>query len=100
MSRSRILMFVGLAVVILLAVAVYRLLGTVIEQKVESRVAQIGLTPNEIAANGPIPGDVTLYAKEMACAQRCLTPGYFQSINGAELTDARSEERRVGKESV
>jgi hypothetical protein len=29
-----------------------------------------------------------LYAKELACAQKRPTPGYYQSINGAELTDS------------
>ncbi len=33
MTRSGILKLVGLVIVILLAVAIYRLLGTVIEQK-------------------------------------------------------------------
>jgi hypothetical protein len=88
MTRSGILKLVGLAIVVLLAVAVYRLLGTVIEQKVAQRVAEVGLTANEVAANGPLPGDVSLYAKELACAQKRPTPGYFQSINGAELTDS------------
>jgi hypothetical protein len=40
------------------------------------------------AANGPIPGDVTLYAKEWACQQEIPTPGYFSSLNGAEISDA------------
>ena len=41
------------------------------------------------AANGPIPGDVTLYAKELACQQAIQTPGYFPSLNGAEISDAQ-----------
>lgn len=40
------------------------------------------------AANGPIPGDVTLYATEWACQQATPTPGYFSSLNGAEISDA------------
>ena len=47
------------------------------------------LTPNQIAANGPLPGDVTLYGKELACAKNLATPGYFSSINGAEIADAQ-----------
>ncbi len=89
MTRSGILKLVGLAIVVLLAVAVYRLLGTVIEQKVEHRIAEIGLTSNEVAANGPLSGDLSLYSKEFACAEKRPTPGYFQSINGAELTDSQ-----------
>lgn len=43
---------------------------------------------NLVAANGPIPGDVTLYAKELACQQAISTPGYYPSLNGAELSDS------------
>jgi len=41
------------------------------------------------AANGPIPGDVTLYAKELACQENVPTPGYYSSLNGAEISDAQ-----------
>lgn len=44
---------------------------------------------NLAAANGPIPGDVTLYAKELACQQKIPTPGYYSSLNGAEISDAQ-----------
>ena len=84
---SKVFKLLGLVVLVLLAVAAYRLLGTVVEPKVEHRIGEIGLTPNEIAANGPLPGDVSQYAKELACAQNLSTPGYYPSINGAELTD-------------
>ncbi len=47
------------------------------------------LTANETAANGPLPGDVGLYAKELACAAALPTPGYYSSINGAEIADAQ-----------
>jgi len=47
------------------------------------------LTSNEVAANGPLPGDVTLYEKELACAEKLSTPGYYLSINGAEIADAQ-----------
>jgi hypothetical protein len=88
MRISRRLSLLGLAILALLALVAYRLLGPVIEKKVEQRVAQIGLSPNEVAANGPLPGDVRLYAKELACAEKQPTPGYYPSINGAELTDS------------
>jgi len=41
------------------------------------------------AANGPIPGDVNLYARELACQRAIPTPGYYSSLNGAEISDAR-----------
>jgi hypothetical protein len=50
-----------------------------------SAVAQ---TDNEKAANGPLPGDITRHAAELGCSQKLPTPGYFSSINGAELADA------------
>lgn len=52
-------------------------------------VAATGLRPGEVAANGPIPGDVSLYAKELACQQAIPTPGYYPSLNGAEISDAQ-----------
>ena len=52
------------------------------------RPATSGMS-NLDAANGPIPGDVTLYAKELACQQAIPTPGYFSSLNGAEISDAQ-----------
>ena len=45
-------------------------------------------TSNEIAANGPIPGDVSLYKKELGIAHNLKTPGYYSTINGAEIADA------------
>jgi hypothetical protein len=88
MKASSLLKWVGLAIIALLAVAIYRLLGTVIGAKVEERVAKIGLTPNQVAAHGPLPGDVSLYAKELACQQKIRTPGYYSSLNGAEISDS------------
>ncbi|MFD3191758.1 hypothetical protein ACFMPD_16020 [Sedimentitalea sp. HM32M-2] len=39
-------------------------------------------------ANGPIPGDLSGIAGEWNCAPRPETPGYFKSLNGAEVADA------------
>ncbi len=88
MKRSGILGLGALAVVALLAFAAYQLLWTAVEPKIEQRIAQIGLTPGEIAANGPIPGDINLYAQELDCQQRISTPGYYSSLNGAEIADS------------
>jgi hypothetical protein len=51
-------------------------------------VAKVGLTPNQVAAHGPLPGDVGLYAKELACQHKIPTPGYYSSLNGAEISDS------------
>lgn len=88
MTRSGYVKLAGLVVLAVAVVVVYRLLGTVIEPKIEQMVARIGLTPNQVAANGPIPGDVNLYAKELACSQTLPTPGYYSSLNAAEISDA------------
>src|SRR6266700_8034199 len=89
MQRSGLLKLAALVLVIVLAVVAYRLLAPAVEPKIEHRAGEIGLTSNETAANGPLPGDVSLYLKELACAEKLPTPGYYPSINGAELTDAQ-----------
>lgn len=88
MKLSSFLKFAGLAIVIVLVYAAYRLGGTVIEPRIERTVAKIGLTQNEIHANGPLPGDVQLYAKELECQKNISTPGYYSSLNGAEISDS------------
>jgi hypothetical protein len=89
MKRSSIFKWVGLAILVVLAIAVYRLLGGVIGAKIEQKAANLGLTPNQVAAHGPLPGDVGLYLKELACQQKIPTPGYYSSLNGAEISDAQ-----------
>ena len=49
----------------------------------------IGHTSNELAANGPFPGEVGLYAKELACTRKLPTPGYYSSLNVAEIADSQ-----------
>lgn len=88
MKKSPIIKLVIALVVVLVIVIVYRLLGTVISSKVEQRTAHVGLTQNQIAAHGPLPGNVSLYAKELACQQKIPTPGYYPSLNGAEIADS------------
>lgn len=41
------------------------------------------------AANGPFPGDMSAIQREWDCAQARETPGYFRSLNGAEVSDAQ-----------
>ena len=55
----------------------------------ERQAAEIALTENERAANGPLPGDTSLYQKEFECCQSLSTPGYFRSLNAAEISDAQ-----------
>jgi hypothetical protein len=78
---------ITLIVGVVIGVVACKLLWTAVQPKIEHRVEQIGLTENEKAANGPLPGDVSLYGKEFDLQQQIPTPGYFQSLNGAELAD-------------
>jgi hypothetical protein len=79
-----------LVVVVVGAFVAYRLVWTAAAQpKIEHRISEVALTPNEVAANGPLPGDVTLYQKEFECSQNLPTPGYYHSLNAAEISDAQ-----------
>jgi hypothetical protein len=46
-------------------------------------------TENEKAANGPLPGNVLLYEKEFQKSAKYTSPGYYPSLNGAEVGDAQ-----------
>ena len=46
------------------------------------------LTKNEEAANGPLAGDLSLYEKELRASESLSTPGYYSSLNAAEISDA------------
>lgn len=80
---------ITLVVGVVLGVITYKLLWTAVQPKIEHRLSEIGLTPNEKAANGPLPGDVSLYEQELAAQQKIPTPGYYSSLNGAEISDAQ-----------
>lgn len=55
----------------------------------EVREAVDAHTPNEKAANGPLPGDVLQYEAQFLQSARYASPGYFPSLNGAEVGDAQ-----------
>jgi len=88
MKKSTLITAVVGAMIVLALIVVYRIGGTIIGAKVEEQAAKIGLTPNQVAAHGPLPGDVGLYAKELSCQQQIPTPGYYSSLNGAEISDS------------
>ncbi len=46
------------------------------------------LTGNEKAANGPLPGDHTLVEGEHRGSAGMASPGYYPSLNGAEISGA------------
>ena len=46
------------------------------------------LTANEKAANGPLPGELGLIAEEHRGSAALASPGYYPSLNGAEISGA------------
>jgi len=87
MDRSTIIkLLIGLVIVLLFVIA-YKFLWTTIQPKLGNKVKTIGLTDNEKAANGPIPGVVSLYQKEWDCCQNLEMPGYLKGLNTAELAN-------------
>jgi hypothetical protein len=46
------------------------------------------LTDNEKAANGPLPGDLSLVEQEHRGSVSIASPGYYPSLNGAEISGA------------
>jgi hypothetical protein len=65
------------------ATALFALLaaGSVLAQTARS-------ASNLAAANGPFPGDLGVIDQEWECSQKRVTPGYFMSLNGAEVADS------------
>jgi hypothetical protein len=49
------------------------------------------IASNMLAANGPLPRNLSLYA-EVACSAAQNTSGYYSSLNGAEVADAQRSE--------
>lgn len=76
------------ASVLLTALTAGPALAQVSDAIAEVKARLEGPMSNLEAANGPIPGDVTLYAGELACQREIATPGYFPSLNGAEISDS------------
>ena len=72
-----------------LGIVAYKLLWTAAQPKLERRVAQIGMTSNEVAAQGPLPGDLSLYDQELRGSEAVSSPGYYPSLNSAEIADAQ-----------
>lgn len=82
----------GLWLAVPIALAMLFALSLVILQT-QPAAAQDGYTeppwtPGQVLANGPIPGDVTQYWPQMECIKQTENPGYFNSFNGAELSDS------------
>lgn len=72
-----------------------RCIGIVTAMVCSAHLAQADdSTPgNFAAANGPMPGDLSSIQEEWDCAQQRETPGYFKSINSAEVSDSRRSQQ-------
>lgn len=55
----------------------------------QTSIGEAQTSPGVTAANGPFPGDLSAIQREWDCAQARETPGYFRSLNGAEVSDAQ-----------
>ena len=64
-------------------------LGLMLAEGAARSVAAADLTESERAENGPLPGDIGLYASELRCQNALPTPGYYSSLNGAEIADSQ-----------
>ncbi len=89
MTLKRTLKWLGLLLLVALGLIIYKLFAPAIGLLTAGQINKIGLSPNELAANGPLPGEVSLYQQELACSQQLPTPGYYPTLNGAEIADAQ-----------
>lgn len=82
-----ILVLVGLLALILIpALSTSK---TVPSQFAPLQAAAQNVTASQQETIGPLPGDLSLYNTEQACQKGISTPGYFEAMNAAELTDAQ-----------
>jgi len=65
------------------------LAGALLSPAAEEHAPQPKQTSNEAAANGPLPGDASLFENELRIAKKYTSPGYYPSLNAAEIADAQ-----------
>ncbi len=51
-------------------------------------IANVGVTPNQKAAGGPLPGNHTMALQEAKCAAAEKNPPWYPTVNPAELHDS------------
>jgi hypothetical protein len=66
--------------------------GNVIASTDNTTAATEPYTSNMLAANGPLPGNLSLYAEEVECSKALNASGYYSSLNGAEVANAQRSE--------
>lgn len=60
--------------------------GSTFTSSAQEPASKLEFTPNMQAANGPIPGDISLYEKEFAEAAEHTSPGYYPALGAAEIS--------------
>ena len=73
-------------------VGLLMVITSIISSSVSANIENTTITSNMLAANGPLPGNLSLYAEEVACSAKQNTFGYYSSLNGAEVADAKRSE--------
>jgi hypothetical protein len=51
-------------------------------------IVNVGVTSNQLAAGGPLPGNHSLALEEAECANSWNNPPWYPTVNPAELTDS------------
>lgn len=51
-------------------------------------IVNVGVTSNQLAAGGPLPGNYTLALEEADCAAEQVNPPWYPTVNPAELYDS------------
>ena len=82
---------IGVLVALLALILIPALSATkdVASQSLPLGEAAQNVTQSEQETIGPLPGDLSLYAKEQSCQEGISTPGYWSATNAAEETDAQ-----------
>jgi len=51
-------------------------------------IVNVGVTPNQLAAGGPLPGNHSVALEEVECAAEENNPPWYPTVNPAELADS------------
>ena len=58
--------------------------SSVLPQPQPQGIVNVGVTPNQLAAGGPLPGNHTLALEEAKCAAKEYNPPWYPTVNPAE----------------
>jgi hypothetical protein len=85
----------GLLLVITSGVPTYAIVNntmltnsSVLPQPQPQGIVNVGVTPNQLAAGGPLPGNHTLALEEAECAVKEYNAPWYPTVNPVELADS------------